>query len=84
MFALSNNEHVLLRLLHHIASDGWSLAPLTRDIAIAHMSTLASTLKPANARRLYPFGPCLENLGVKEMRGSPGRILTSNQTDMSA
>jgi amino acid adenylation domain-containing protein len=31
LFALSAREHVLLLLLHHIACDGWSLGPLTRD-----------------------------------------------------
>src|ERR1019366_4082999 len=33
LFALSASEHVLLLLLHHIACDGWSLGPLTRDFA---------------------------------------------------
>ena len=33
LFALGEREHVLLILLHHIAGDGWSLAPLLRDVA---------------------------------------------------
>ncbi|MGH8634667.1 MAG: condensation domain-containing protein, partial [Burkholderiales bacterium] len=33
LYALGEREHVLLLLLHHIAGDGWSLAPLARDIA---------------------------------------------------
>ena len=33
LFELSERAHVLLLLLHHIAGDGWSLAPLLRDLA---------------------------------------------------
>ncbi len=36
LFTMSENEHVLLILLHHIVGDGWSLQPLTRDFTAAY------------------------------------------------
>ncbi|MFJ9517237.1 amino acid adenylation domain-containing protein [Kitasatospora sp. NPDC101801] len=36
IFAVGPEEHVLLLVMHHIASDGWSLGPVMRDLATAY------------------------------------------------
>ncbi|MFG2905863.1 amino acid adenylation domain-containing protein [Kitasatospora sp. NPDC048286] len=43
LFSLPGEEHVLLVLMHHIATDGWSVVPLLRDLAEAYRARLAGT-----------------------------------------
>lgn len=40
LFRLDPRHHALLVLLHHIAGDGWSMAPLARDLAHAYNARL--------------------------------------------
>ncbi len=36
LFTITETEHILLILVHHIAADGWSMQPLLRDLSTAY------------------------------------------------
>ncbi|WP_169752456.1 condensation domain-containing protein, partial [Streptomyces olivaceus] len=46
LFALSEEEHVLLLLTHHIVSDAWSRAPLARDLTAAYAARVHGSTAP--------------------------------------
>ncbi|MGW4098909.1 amino acid adenylation domain-containing protein, partial [Mycobacterium sp. NPDC004974] len=41
LFRVSEDEHVLVTVVHHIAADGWSVTPFVADLGMAYTSRVA-------------------------------------------
>jgi natural product biosynthesis luciferase-like monooxygenase protein/amino acid adenylation domain-containing protein len=61
-YRVADNDHLLLIVLHHIVSDGWSMEVLTRELLENYEALLRSSARPTSSLPVMQFGQyaCLQ------------------------
>ena len=80
LFQLAARSHVLLLLVHHIAGDAWSFAPITRDLMTAYAARIRSE-RPAfsNLSVQYPDYAVWQRIMLGE-ESDAGSLMSSQLT----
>ncbi|MGW6424729.1 non-ribosomal peptide synthase/polyketide synthase [Nocardia sp. NPDC055053] len=74
LLRVAPTEHVLVLVVHHIAADGWSMGPLTRDLVAAYAARAAGTEPQLPALAVHYADYALwqtEGLGSADDPGAP-------------